>query len=148
MDIWYRLQLHFDITGRMDSRLLEMAGHELAIVVALGLPDAVGIMELLAFYAQGTVPDAGPEPNASLVLHVELTNRGLLDLSEITVRFGSWTKLLDDFVLLAMDLEQCERQTFEGRAALSQSSTPTQRLMKLFGPLVPIESLTTHVEWS
>lgn len=51
MDLWYRLRHHFDITGRMDSRLLEMTGHELTVVVAAGLPDAIYIMELLGFYS-------------------------------------------------------------------------------------------------
>lgn len=47
-----------------------------------------------------------------------------------------------------MELEQCERETFEGRAALSRSSTLAQRLQNQFGPLVPLEHLTTQVEWS
>lgn len=147
-DLLHRLRLYFDITGRMDSRLLKLTGHELTVVVAAGLPDAMGIIELFGFYAQAAVPDAGPEPDVSLVLHVELANRGLLDLSDIAVRFASLTEHLDEFVLLAMDLEKRERQPFEGSTALARSFTPSHRLITLFGPLVPIKRLIAHVEWS
>lgn len=70
----------------MDLKLIELAVHELTVVVAAGLSDALSIMELLGFYAKGAVPDADPEPYASLVLYVELAKCGLLDLSEFVVR--------------------------------------------------------------
>lgn len=69
-------------------------------------------------------------------------------MSEIAVKFRSLTELLDDFVLLAMDVEQRERKTFEKRAALARSAMLTHRLITFFGPLVPIERLITHVQWS
>lgn len=133
----------------MDSRLKELTGHELTIFIASGPPDGMGgIIKLLGFYAQGAVPYASPEPDASVVLHVELANRGLQNLSEIASLFRSWTELLDDFVLLAMDLKRREREPFEGRAPMARSANPTHRLITLFGALVPIEQLTMHVEWS
>lgn len=49
----------------MDSQLLELTVHELTVVVAAGLPDALGVIELLGFYAQGAFHDSGPELDVS-----------------------------------------------------------------------------------
>lgn len=97
-----------------------MDKHELTVVVAAGLPEPLGIIKLLSLFEQCAVSDAYPETNASLVLHVVLANRVQLDLSEFAVRFRSLTELIDDFVLLAIDLKQREREPFKGQAALSR----------------------------
>lgn len=91
INFWYWLRFYFDISGRINSRLFEITGLELAVVVELILPGDFGIIKLLGFYVQSVLPDAGFKPDACLVHHVKFANRRLLDLSEMAVSFGNWT---------------------------------------------------------
>ena len=107
-DIWTRLLRSLDELEDFENRLIELEGRETTAIIASGLPNACAAYYLMSEYSKGaTTCD-------SSMLHIQLANRGALQVATLAREAVTWHFGFENVVLVALDFGNLARSPSQG----------------------------------